>query len=511
MEIYGPPAVGSSADRAFQTTSAGSFAASNPAGSIFSFGGSPAADFYFGLSIVPGNLQPVANSQSVYVQENQTLSITLTAADPDGDPLTYAIVSSPANGTLSGTPPNIVYTPKTNFFGPDGFTFKANDGLTDSVPASVSIAVIPANGLKITPIFDSSITSDPNATKITNTINSAILVYESRFIDPVTVSIEFTATNSGLGLNSTFFNTISYSSFFSALSAHVATTNDGLALAHLTGGSNNPVNGGASIMVTLPNLRALGFTANPPGSSDSTIFVNLSICNLDRTSIDTNKFDLMAVVSHEIDEVLGTSSGLGQANIRPPDLFRYSATPGVRNYTTSGDNAYFSLDGTNLLARYNQNASGDYGDWWTAETHTPQVQDAFATAGSTPNLGTALTVLDVIGWNFFWAIALASAPQFTSITRTNSTIYLTWTSALGRNYQLLSSAGLASGTWTNLGSAITATGPTTSASDTIGTNQKRFYRVALLSPLLSVAAPTTQAQLALPPPTLSTSYLLPGR
>src|SRR5262249_10193138 len=154
------------------------------------------------------------------------------------------------------------------------------------------------------------------------------------------------------------------------------TTNDTLALAHLPGGNTDPVTGGANITLTLPNLRALGFSANPP-DNDSTIYVNLASCNLDRTTIDPSKFDLMAVVSHEIDEVLGTASGLGEANIHPPDLFRYSSTPGARNYTTSGDNAYFSLDGTNLLARYNQSGSGDYGDWWSSGAHTPQVQDAF--------------------------------------------------------------------------------------------------------------------------------------
>jgi hypothetical protein len=513
VDIYDPPVTGSSADEFFQTGSAGSFFGINsPSGSVGYFGG-PSANFYFGMTAVSGNLPPVANPQSVSVKENHSLNITLTATEPEGEPLTYAIVNSPGNGTISGSPPNVVYTPKTNFFGSDSFTFKANDGHSDSAPALVSISVTSTNGLVINPIWDSSITSDPNVAIITNTIISAIQVFESRIADPVTVSILFVNTSSGLGENSTYINTISYSSFFSALTSHSNTTNDTLALAQLTGGPNEPVTGGSSITLPLPNLRALGFTANPgPGNPDSTISLNLSICNTNRISINPSKYDLMAVASHEIDEVLGTGSGLGTANINPPDLFRYSSTPGVRNYTTSGDNAYFSLDGTNDLARYNQNAGADYGDWWSAsgDPHQPQVQDAYGTPGATPNLGVELTVLDVVGWNLASAVASAPAPLFTSIKHTNNTVTLTWSTVSGLNYQLLYKANLLQNTWSNLGSSFTASASTASFTDAIGTNRTRFYRAELLNPPSSPSPALNFAQVALPPPTLRTNVFRPS-
>jgi hypothetical protein len=43
--IYSPPTIGSSQDSFFKTILAGSFASSNPAGSLSSFGGSPVANF----------------------------------------------------------------------------------------------------------------------------------------------------------------------------------------------------------------------------------------------------------------------------------------------------------------------------------------------------------------------------------------------------------------------------------------------------------------------------------
>ena len=100
-----------------------------------------------GLYCAVVDAPPVANAQSLVVAENGSLPITLTAADPDGDALTYAIVGSPAHGALSGTPPAVTYLPAAGYFGSDSFTFKANDGLSDSNVATVAIVVKPAGYL----------------------------------------------------------------------------------------------------------------------------------------------------------------------------------------------------------------------------------------------------------------------------------------------------------------------------------------------------------------------------
>ena len=47
-----------------------------------------------------------------------------------------------------------------------------------------------ATGLTITPSFDSTITSDPNAAAIENTINQAINTYETTFSDPINSNSE---------------------------------------------------------------------------------------------------------------------------------------------------------------------------------------------------------------------------------------------------------------------------------------------------------------------------------
>jgi hypothetical protein len=106
----------------------------------------------------PPNLPPVASDQSVTTDEDTPVGITLTATDPEGNPLTFSVVSTPSHGTLSGSAPDVSYSPNANYNGPDSFTFKANDGLADSNVATVNITVNPVNDPPaLTPIGNKTI------------------------------------------------------------------------------------------------------------------------------------------------------------------------------------------------------------------------------------------------------------------------------------------------------------------------------------------------------------------
>jgi hypothetical protein len=97
------------------------------------------------IVVTPVNDSPTANDTSVKTQEDTFVSITLTGCDPDGDALVYSVVKEPSNGELSGEGPNLSYKPNENFNGSDSFTFKVNDGTTDSAEATVSIELLPVN------------------------------------------------------------------------------------------------------------------------------------------------------------------------------------------------------------------------------------------------------------------------------------------------------------------------------------------------------------------------------
>ncbi|MDX2031249.1 MAG: Ig-like domain-containing protein [Blastocatellia bacterium] len=77
------------------------------------------------------NRAPEATAQAVTVDANGSLAIRLTGVDPDGDPLTYQILTQPTRGALTGSAPNLTYRPNANYVGPDSFTFRVNDGQVD--------------------------------------------------------------------------------------------------------------------------------------------------------------------------------------------------------------------------------------------------------------------------------------------------------------------------------------------------------------------------------------------
>jgi uncharacterized repeat protein (TIGR01451 family) len=100
-------------------------------------------------TLVPGSLTstPLAYGQDVSVVEDEPQTIILQGSDPDGDTLTFSIVTSPTNGTLGplmASPPvsaSLIYTPTTNLTGADSFAFQVSDGVnTDQALVHINIS-----------------------------------------------------------------------------------------------------------------------------------------------------------------------------------------------------------------------------------------------------------------------------------------------------------------------------------------------------------------------------------
>lgn len=83
----------------------------------------------------------VAYDQNLTTNKDTPKAITLSATDEDEHLLSYDLVSQPLQGTLSGTAPDVTYTPNTGYVGTDSFTFDAFDGKLYSKDATVSITV----------------------------------------------------------------------------------------------------------------------------------------------------------------------------------------------------------------------------------------------------------------------------------------------------------------------------------------------------------------------------------
>ena len=88
---------------------------------------------------------PIADAQSVATPEDTPKAISLTGSDPKDNAISYTVTALPAHGALSGTAPNLTYTPAADYTGLDSFTFTVNNGTLDSLEATVTITVTPVN------------------------------------------------------------------------------------------------------------------------------------------------------------------------------------------------------------------------------------------------------------------------------------------------------------------------------------------------------------------------------
>ncbi len=100
------------------------------------------------INVIPSGGTPNADDDNFTMLENDVLngSFAVNDSDPDGDDLTYTVVTGPSDGVLilnaDGT---FTFTPNTNFYGTNIVVYQAcdNSGLCDE--AIVIIDVIPVN------------------------------------------------------------------------------------------------------------------------------------------------------------------------------------------------------------------------------------------------------------------------------------------------------------------------------------------------------------------------------
>jgi hypothetical protein len=94
---------------------------------------------------------PVANNDSYSMAQGATLTIASAngvLSNDTGSNLTAVLSSGPTNGTLNlSSNGGFTYTPSTNFSGPINFSYRANNGLTNSGIAMATITVTPSGAL----------------------------------------------------------------------------------------------------------------------------------------------------------------------------------------------------------------------------------------------------------------------------------------------------------------------------------------------------------------------------
>ncbi len=295
-------------------------------------------------------------------------------------------------------------------------------------PLLIALAAArPASALTIIPLFDISITGAANAAQLEGAISDAAGVISSLYTNAGSVRIVFSqAAGSFLGESQSASYGLSYAAYTADLTStsksepgNVILTS---AVANLASG-NKPGTGGSVIMTSADGRIALGLARDTPCFSSSGTYVNSCnqaydgvvtistsyTLNYGKTAV-AGQYSAVDTVEHEVNEVLG-GGGQGsvlnaiadniaayQDDVGVLDPYRYLA-PGVPSFSTAGSaSGYFSIDGgqTNIVF-FNQNSSGDYGDFNTSDN----VQSAFSGPGILATYDTAspeFAMLESIGY-----------------------------------------------------------------------------------------------------------------
>jgi hypothetical protein len=316
---------------------------------------------------------------------------------------------------VTGLAPNTTYYYRVSAGG------AANTFTAQSVVPTGSATTASGSGLIISPTYDSSVTSHPNAAAIEAMIGRAISLYESMFADQITVSILFrysTTRPNGTPIGNANMIALSnyvvysppWSTYIDALRADAKTANDATANASLPSTQLS-----TNMVVASANGRAVGGDTPPAmfdngsvavgGPYDGIVTLNAAAPYQFTRPANAAYYDAQTGVEHEMDEILGLGSYLNasSSNRRPQDLFSWSA-PGVRNTSTSGTR-YFSINGGQTpIINFSQLSGYDYGDWESepCPQSNPYVQNAFGCKGQAEDISLSSPEginLDVIGYD----------------------------------------------------------------------------------------------------------------
>jgi len=88
------------------------------------------------------NQSASAEAQNIVTGNDTAEIIRLMPSDIDNALLNYAIISPPSHGSLSGTAPNIIYTPDKGYTGNDSIIVGVSDGIGGEQTISIAIDVL---------------------------------------------------------------------------------------------------------------------------------------------------------------------------------------------------------------------------------------------------------------------------------------------------------------------------------------------------------------------------------
>ncbi len=325
------------------------------------------------ITVNPINDAPVASGQSVSTNEDTLKVITLSASDADQDTLAFSIVDSPTNGALGsiGSPTcaagtctaSVTYTPNADYNGPDSFTFKVNDGSTDSNTATVSITVDPVNDAPALANIEAAALTFTEGDAATN-VTSALTVndVDNANLASATVTISAGYQNGA--------DTLA----FTPVGGITGSFNAGTGALNLSGSSSLANYQTALRSVTFANnsenpstaARTVSFVVNDGAANSNTATRNITVIAVDDAPVNTVPGG--QTVNEDTDLVFSTANGnalsvadvdAGSGNVQVTvSALNGTITPATGSGATVGGSGTSSATMTGTLTQVNAALNG---------------------------------------------------------------------------------------------------------------------------------------------------------
>jgi len=456
------------------------------------------------LTLTNVNDAPIALSQSLTNAEDTAFGLTLTASDVDGPVTNFVVTANPIHGTLSGSAPNLTYSPVTNYFGSDSFTFRVNDGSLTSAVATVSIVLTNVNDAPIAlsqsltnaedTAFGLTLTASDVDGPVTNFVVTASPIHGT--LSGSAPDLTYTPLTNYFGADS-----FSFSVNDGSLTSGVATVS--LTLTNVNDAPILPV----QIDVTVDELTLLTVTntAADPDSAPELLTYTVTVTNLlDGSEVTNASISTNGVISWTPTEAQGPGTNRITTVVSDGSLYATNSFLVVVNEINGAPvlpgQADRSIDVWTTLAVTNTASDSDLPvnalSYELQSAPSGALIDAnglitwepLSAQGDSTNLFTTVVVDDGLpplsATNTFLVLVSAApiipAPVITSISLSDSEVILTWTSVPHGVYRLQHIDDLTNTNWTDVLPDVTAVGSISTVTNQIGAATQRFYRLLVV-------------------------------
>ena len=279
------------------------------------------------ITVVSSNDVPVAINDAYTTAEDTALNVPLPGVltndtDLDGNPLTAILVTPPTHGTLTlSTNGSFLYLPATNYNGGDSFTYMANDGTTNSAPATVTLTVTAVNDA---PVANPDSYSTPEDTTLVVNVPGVLVNDTDVDNNPLTAIVVTPPIHGTLTLNMNgSFTYVPVANYFGA-DSFTYQVNDGLT-------NSSP----ALVTLTMTAVNDAP-VANPDSyttAEDTTLIVNVPGVLVNDTDVENNPLTAVIVTLPRLGTLTLNTNGsfiyVPTANSNGADSFTYRANDGL--------------------------------------------------------------------------------------------------------------------------------------------------------------------------------------